>query len=203
MGVKFARDRKQFGKSIAEFDLIRKKIGDIATMIYVSESMGFRTAGLLDARWKALDPADPKLQQKQLDATEEHAIEASIIKVFGSEMLHHTDDETLQIFVGAGSTEDYPIERASRDARINRIFEGTNEINRLLVPGTMLKRALQGKLGLMAMVSEVQQELATRSRSIAASPTCPWGASARRSISPSAPPSTVRHWACRSTCRRS
>jgi alkylation response protein AidB-like acyl-CoA dehydrogenase len=160
MGVKFARDRKQFGKSISEFDLIRKKIGDIATMIYVSESMGFRTAGLLDARWKALDPNDPKLQQKQLDATEEHSIEASIIKVFGSEMLHTTADETLQIFGGAGYIEDYPIERASRDARINRIFEGTNEINRLLVPGTVLKRALQGKLALMQMVGEVQAELA-------------------------------------------
>src|SRR5450755_4053823 len=160
MGVKFARDRKQFGKSISEFDLIRKKIGDIATQIYVSESMGFRTAGLLDARWKAIDPADPKVQQKQLDATEEHAIEASIIKVFGSEMLHATADETLQIFGGAGYIEDYPIERASRDARINRIFEGTNEINRLLVPGTLLKRALTGRLALMALVGEVQQELA-------------------------------------------
>jgi alkylation response protein AidB-like acyl-CoA dehydrogenase len=160
MGVKFARDRKQFGKSISEFDLIRKKIGDIATQIYVSESMGFRTAGLLDARWKAIDPADPKVQQKQLDATEEHAIEASMIKVFGSEMLHATADETLQIFGGAGYIEDYPIERASRDARINRIFEGTNEINRLLVPGTLLKRALQGKLALMQMVSDVQGELA-------------------------------------------
>ena len=160
MGVKFARDRKQFGKPIAEFDLIRKKIGEIATQIYVSESMGFRTAGLLDARWKMIDPADPKVQQKQLDATEEHAIEASMIKVFGSEMLHATADETLQIFGGAGYIEDYPIERASRDARINRIFEGTNEINRLLVPGTMLKRALTGKLALMQMVGEVQGELA-------------------------------------------
>ncbi|HEX4407040.1 MAG TPA: acyl-CoA dehydrogenase family protein, partial [Polyangia bacterium] len=160
MGVKFARDRKQFGKPIAEFDLIRKKIGDIATQIYVSEAMGFRTAGLLDARWKAIDPKDPGAQKKQLDGVEEYAIEASIIKVFGSEMLHATADETLQIFGGAGYIEDYPIERASRDARINRIFEGTNEINRLLVPGTMLKRALAGKLALMQMVGEVQAELA-------------------------------------------
>src|SRR4029077_4658780 len=90
---------------------------------------------------------------------EEHAIEASIIKVFGSEMLHATADETLQIFGGVGYIEDYPIERISRDARINRIFEGTNEINRLLVPGTMLKRAMTGRLALMALVGGAQQEL--------------------------------------------
>ena len=160
LGVKFARERKQFGKPIAEFDLIRRKLGDIATNTFVAESMAFRTAGLLDARSKAIDPADPQAQKKQIEAIEEHAIEASIIKVFGSEMLHATADETLQIFGGAGYIEDYPIERVSRDARINRIFEGTNEINRLLVPGTMLKRALTGRLALMARVAEVQQELA-------------------------------------------
>ena len=111
--------------------------------------MAFRTAGLLDARSRAIDPADPAAQKKQIDAIEEHAIEASIMKVFGSEMLHASADETLQIFGGAGYIEDYPIERVSRDARINRIFEGTNEINRLLVPGTLLKRAMQGRLPLM------------------------------------------------------
>ena len=160
LGVKFARERKQFGKPIAEFDLIRKKLGEIATQTFVAESMAFRTAGLLDARAKAMDPADPKYQKLMIDAIEEHSIEASIIKVFGSEMLHATADETLQIFGGAGYIEDYPIERVSRDARINRIFEGTNEINRLLVPGTMLKRALTGRLALMGLVGEVQQELA-------------------------------------------
>jgi alkylation response protein AidB-like acyl-CoA dehydrogenase len=160
LGVKFARERKQFGKPIAEFDLIRKKIGEIATQTFVAESMAFRTAGLLDARSKLIDPADPQFQKKQMDAIEEHSIEASIIKVFGSEMLHGTADETLQIFGGAGYIEDYPIERVSRDARINRIFEGTNEINRLLVPGTMLKRAMMGRLPLMAFVGQVQQELA-------------------------------------------
>ena len=160
LGVKFARERKQFGKPIAEFDLIRKKLGDIATNTYVAESMAFRTAGLLDARSAAIDPADPQAQKKEIDGIEEHAIEASIIKVFGSEMLHASADETLQIFGGAGYIADYPIERVSRDARINRIFEGTNEINRLLVPGTMLKRALTGRLALMSLVAQVQQELA-------------------------------------------
>jgi len=164
LGVRYARDRKQFGKPIAEFDLIRKKLGDIATGIYVTESMAFRTAGLLDARSRAIDPADPAAQKKQIDAIEEHAIEASILKVFGSEMLHASADETLQIFGGAGYIEDYPIERVSRDARINRIFEGTNEINRLLVPGTLLKRAMQGRLPLMGFVSQVHMELADPSK---------------------------------------
>jgi alkylation response protein AidB-like acyl-CoA dehydrogenase len=160
LGIKFARERKQFGKPIAEFDLIRKKIGEIAMQTFVAESMAFRTAGLLDARAHLIDPADAQAQKKSIDAIEEHAIEASIIKVFGSEILHATADETLQIFGGAGYIEDYPIERVSRDARINRIFEGTNEINRLLVPGTILKRALTGRLALMKLVGEVQQELA-------------------------------------------
>jgi len=164
LGVRYARDRKQFGKAIAEFDLIRKKLGDIATGIFVTESMAFRTAGLLDARSRAIDPADPAAQKKQIDAIEEHAIEASILKVFGSEMLHASADETLQIFGGAGYIEDYPIERVSRDARINRIFEGTNEINRLLVPGTLLKRAMQGRLPLMGFVSQVHMELADPSK---------------------------------------
>ncbi len=160
IGVKYARERKQFGKAICEFDLIRKKIGDIAMQTFVSESMAFRTAGLLDARTGLIDPNDPAAQKKEIDALEEHSIEASIIKVFGSEMLFWAADETLQIFGGAGYITDYPIERVSRDARINRIFEGTNEINRLLVPGTILKRAMQGRLGLMAFVGQVLAELA-------------------------------------------
>src|SRR5437868_13267592 len=126
--------------------------------------MAYRTAGLRDARSKAIDPADPQAQKKQIDAIEEHSIECSIIKVFGSEVLFSTADETLQIFGGAGYIEDYPIERLSRDARINRIFEGTNEVNRLLVPGTLLKRAMQGRLGLMALVAQVQAELADPSK---------------------------------------
>jgi alkylation response protein AidB-like acyl-CoA dehydrogenase len=164
LGIKYARERKQFGKPIAEFDLIRKKIGDAATQVYVAESMAFRTAGLLDARSRLIDPKDPQFQKKQIDAIEEHAIEASIIKVFGSEMLFTTADETMQIFGGAGYISDYPIERISRDARINRIFEGTNEINRLLVPGTLLKRRAQGRLALMALAAEVRAEIADPSR---------------------------------------
>jgi butyryl-CoA dehydrogenase len=164
IGVKYASERKQFGKPIAEFDLIRKKIGDIATQTFVGESMAFRTVGLIDARVQKIDPKAPDAAKQEIDAIEEHAIEASIIKVYGSEMLFWTADETLQIFGGAGYITDYPIERISRDARINRIFEGTNEINRLLVPGTLLKRAMQGRLGLMGLVAKVQQELADPSK---------------------------------------
>lgn len=164
LGIAYARDRKQFGKSISEFDLIRKKIGEAATQTYVAETMAYRTAGLLDERAKAIDPKGPDAQKNLMEAIEEHAIEASIIKVFGSEALFTTADETLQIFGGAGYITDYPIERVSRDARINRIFEGTNEINRLLVPGTLLKRAMQGKLPLMAMVGQVKSELADPSK---------------------------------------
>jgi alkylation response protein AidB-like acyl-CoA dehydrogenase len=164
LGIKYATERKQFGKPIAEFDLIRKKIGDIATQTFAAESMAFRTAGLIDARVKLIDKAAPDAAKKEIDAIEEHAIEASIIKVYGSEMLFWAADETLQIFGGAGYITDYPIERISRDARINRIFEGTNEINRLLVPGTLLKRAMQGRLGLMGLVAKVQQELADPSK---------------------------------------
>ncbi|HEY0706408.1 MAG TPA: acyl-CoA dehydrogenase family protein, partial [Polyangia bacterium] len=160
IGVKYATERKQFGKPIAEFDLIRKKIGDIATQTYVAESMAYRTAGLIDARSSLIDKKAPDAQKKEIEAIEEHAIEASIIKVYGSEMMFWAADETLQIFGGAGYITDYPIERVSRDARINRIFEGTNEINRLLVPGTLLKRAMTGRLGLMSLVGSVQQELA-------------------------------------------
>src|SRR5678810_529587 len=97
LGIKYARERKQFGKPIAEFDLIRKKIGEIATQTYVAESMAFRTAGLLDARSKTIDPADPQFQKKQMDAIEEHSIEASIIKVFGSEMLHGTAEDLQRL----------------------------------------------------------------------------------------------------------
>jgi alkylation response protein AidB-like acyl-CoA dehydrogenase len=176
LGIRYARDRKQFGKPIAEFDLIRKKLGDIATQTYVAESMAYRTAGLLDARHALIAPDDLARQKKEIDAIEEHAIEASIIKVFGSEVLFAAADEVLQLFGGAGYIEDYPIERASRDARINRIFEGTNEINRLLVPGTVLKRTMQGRLALMNLVAEVQGELQDPSRIDRRVPPGPLGA---------------------------
>ncbi len=176
LGARYARERKQFGKAIGEFDLIRKKLGEIATQIFIAESMAFRTAGLLQARDEHIDATAPDAAKQHIDAIEEHSIEASIIKVFGSEMLFRAADETLQIFGGAGYVADYPIERVSRDARINRIFEGTNEINRLLVPGTLLKRAMQGRLGLLGLVGQVQAELADPTKIDRTLPAGPLGA---------------------------
>jgi alkylation response protein AidB-like acyl-CoA dehydrogenase len=157
LAVDYARERKQFGKAIADFGLIRQKLARIACGIYATESMGYRTTGTIDAYIQAGPAADVEKRTQQ--ALEEYAIEASILKVFGTEQLAYTIDEALQIFGGYGYTEHFPIERLSRDARINRIFEGTNEVNRLLIPGTLLKRAVTGRLPLMAFVEAVNAEL--------------------------------------------
>lgn len=157
LAVQYAKDRKQFGKSISEFGLIRQKLAKIATGIYATESMGYRTTGIIDA-FIAQGSTDKDRRTQQ--ALEEYAIESSILKVFGTEQLNYTIDEALQIFGGYGFTEHFPIERLARDARINRIFEGTNEVNRLLIPGTLLKRAVMGRLPLMDFVQQVTAELA-------------------------------------------
>jgi alkylation response protein AidB-like acyl-CoA dehydrogenase len=160
IGVKYARDRKQFNTAIVEFGLIRRKIATMASKIYALECTGYRTAGLIDARIALVPKEDPKHDQNVIDAIEEHNIEASILKVAGSEALNYCIDETLQIHGGYGFTEEYPVAKPYRDARVNRIFEGTNEINRLLIPGTLLKRALKGKLPLMQLVGQTETELA-------------------------------------------
>ncbi len=157
LAVDYAKERKQFGKAIAEFGLIRQKLARIACGIYATESMGYRTTGTIDAFIAAGGNAD--IEKRTQQALEEYAIEASILKVFGTEQLAYTIDEALQIFGGYGYTEHFPIERLSRDARINRIFEGTNEVNRLLIPGTLLKRAVMGRLPLLAFVEQVNAEL--------------------------------------------
>ena len=153
----YARDRAAFGKKIADFGLIQAKLGEMAARIYAAESVVYRTAGMIEANLEgALDNAT------SLKRIEEYDAECSIVKVFCSETLDFVVDETVQVFGGAGYVEDYPAERYYRDARINRIFEGTNEINRLLVPGRMVKRALAGTLPIfdaaMALLDEPAPE---------------------------------------------
>jgi alkylation response protein AidB-like acyl-CoA dehydrogenase len=158
-GIEYAKGRKAFGKSIGEFGLIQQKLADAATGIYVGESMAYRTVGMIDAALAAIDPAvaqDSKEIQKRI---EEYAVECSILKVWGSEMLDVVVDHVVQIYGGYGYVEEYPAERAYRDSRINRIFEGTNEINRLIITGFLLKRAISGQLPLLPAINRLMDEV--------------------------------------------
>ena len=154
-GVEYAAQRKQFGRAIAQFGLVREKLARAAAQIYAAEAMTYRASGAIDTAIAQSDGSPAKV----MEAIEEYAIEASIMKVTGSEWLFQIIDEVLQIHGGNGFVEDYPIERAYRDNRVNRIFEGTNEINRLLIPGMIFKRAVKGAMPLMAAVQQLDEEL--------------------------------------------
>ena len=159
LGIRYAKERVAFGKPIAEFGLIQRKIASSATWLYVTESMTYRTSGMMDAALAALSAEvahSPREIQKRI---EEYAVECSILKVFGSEMLDYVADELVQILGGYGYVEDYPAERIYRDARINRIFEGTNEINRLIITGWLMKRALSGQLPLLPAIKRLMDEI--------------------------------------------
>lgn len=161
VALDYARERQQFGRPIASFGMIQRKLADMATRIYVADSMSYRTAGLMDAAAHAIDPGAADAMQRLVQASiEEFTIEASILKVFGTETLDFVADESLQILGGYGFTTDYPVERHYRDARINRIFEGTNEINRLIIPATLIKRIGQGRLAVAELLQRVDQEIA-------------------------------------------
>ena len=157
--VAYAKERKAFGKVIADFGLVREKIANMALLIYVGESVVYRTVGMMDALLGEIDKASPDAAKETRKAIEEYAVECSIIKVWGSEMIDYVVDETLQIHGGYGFVEEYPAARAYRDARINRIFEGTNEINRLIITGFLLKRSMSGQLPLMPAIKKIMDEV--------------------------------------------
>jgi alkylation response protein AidB-like acyl-CoA dehydrogenase len=158
--VDYAKQRKQFGKPIVEFGMVQRKIADMATRLYVADSMAYRTAGLLDAAVSEVPASGPEHDAGLQRVLEEYTVECSALKVFGTECLDFVADEALQILGGYGFLRDYPIERHYRDSRINRIFEGTNEVNRLIIPATLLKRAGKGLVPYFAFVESVQREIA-------------------------------------------
>jgi len=157
--IGYAKQRKAFSKVIADFGLIREKIANMAALIYVGESLVYRTVGMMDAALSDVDKSSADALKDTRKAIEEYAVECSIIKVWGSEMIDYVVDETMQIYAGYGFVEEYPAERAYRDARINRIFEGTNEINRLIITGFLLKRAMSGQLPLMPAIKKLMDEV--------------------------------------------
>jgi len=152
--VRYANERQQFGKPISSFGAIKHKLAEMAIRTWVAESITYRTVGMIDALIG--DGAD---DVKKLQSIEEYAVESSINKVACSEALDYVVDEMVQIFGGYGYSADYPAEKAYRDSRINRIFEGTNEINRLLIPGQLMKRALKGRIRLLEAGRAIQEEI--------------------------------------------
>jgi alkylation response protein AidB-like acyl-CoA dehydrogenase len=157
--IGYAKQRKAFHKTIADFGLVREKIANMAVGIYAGESLVYRTVGMMDAALAEVDKTGSGAARESRKAIEEYAVECSIVKVWGSEMVDYVVDETVQIYGGYGFVEEYPAERAYRDARINRIFEGTNEINRLIITGFLLKRAMSGQLALMPAIKKLMEEV--------------------------------------------
>jgi alkylation response protein AidB-like acyl-CoA dehydrogenase len=159
LSIAYAKERVAFGKPIAEFGLIQHKLAEMAARIFAAESMSYRVEGMVSQAAGTLDEKDAASAARVLKAAEEYAIECSFVKVFASEVLDYVVDEGVQIHGGYGFHQDYAVERAYRDSRINRIFEGTNEINRLLATGMLLKRAQKKQLPLVEAVLKLQNQL--------------------------------------------
>ena len=153
--ISYAKERKAFSKTIADFGLVREKLAQMAVGIYAGESMVYRTVGMMDTALGLTDKSSEAIRK----AIEEYAVECSIIKVWASEMLDFVVDETVQIYGGYGFVEEYPAERPYRDSRVNRIFEGTNEINRMIITGWLLKRAMSGQLPLLPAIKKTMDEV--------------------------------------------
>ena len=159
--VQYVNERKQFGKAISQFQLIRDKIASMAVQTYLNESIVYRYAHMIDVAKATLDAKSAAYDEERKNIIREYAIEASIAKVFGSEALDTVVDEAVQCFGGFGFSEEYPVAKFYRDSRINRIFEGTNEINRMIITGTLLKKAMKGELALMDQLQKVLGQLKT------------------------------------------
>ncbi len=157
--IGYAKERKAFGKSIADFGLIQEKLAESAAGIFAGESMVYRTIGTIDAALADVDTKAEAASREIQKRIEEYAVECSILKVWGSEMLDTVVDHVVQIYAGYGYVEEYPAERAYRDSRINRIFEGTNEINRLIITGWLMKRAMQGQLPLLGAIKKLMDDV--------------------------------------------
>jgi len=153
--TKYAIDRMAFGKSISEFGLIKHKLAEMAVQIFAQESMTYRTMGYIDDILEGIDPSDEDAEARTLEGIREYAIECCLVKIFATESLSYVADEAVQIHGGYGYSREYNVERYYRDARINRIFEGTNEINRMLSVDMLLKKGMKGELPLLARVQGV------------------------------------------------
>ena len=157
--IKYGLEREQFNTPLVNFGMIREKIADMVIQTFVGETMSYRTVGMIDDRLAGIDWKSPTAAQDTMKGIEEYQIECSMIKVFGSEALDLCADEGLQILGGYGYLEEYPMEAIYRDSRINRLYEGTNEINRLIIPGTLLKWAMKGRIPLLKAAKKLFEEL--------------------------------------------
>ncbi len=157
--LKYSKERFQFKKPLADFGAIKEKIANMGIKIYNAESATYRTVGMIDSILHSIEENDPEYNKKALKGIEEYAVECSIIKVYGSEVGSYSVDENVQIHGGYGYCQEYPAERHYRDSKINLIFEGTNEINRLLIPGMLLRRAMKGDIPLVKKAQKLLDEV--------------------------------------------
>jgi len=157
--LKWAKEREAFGHRIADFGLIKEKLGEMVARTFAGESISYRTTGMVDSLLEGIDQGAPSAPQRIIEALQEYAVECSILKVMGTETLDYVTDETVQIFGGYGFSSDYEVERTYRDQRVNRIFEGTNEINRLLITDMLMRRSMKGQLALIPAAQELLDEM--------------------------------------------